>query len=117
MHSFFTYMNNPQIVADFQKIFGLEWEFDVNNDHTQQTDNSNGQLDENNNNDYNKCNGNGTLRSRKVDKAQAYGHSHVQNTQSSKASSASTSSSSDHVVTKTDHSHLISKTKINVKFW
>lgn len=126
MHSFFTYMNNPQIVADFQKIFGLEWEFDVNKDHTQQADNdtnstgTNGhltQLDENNNNDFEKFNSNGTLRSRKTGKAQANGHSNAQSTASSKSSSTSISSSSDHVVTNTDHSHLISKTKINIKFW
>lgn len=137
MHSFFTYMNNPQIVADFQKIFGLEWEFDVNNDHIQQTDNNNDkisssgsggketdgnltQLDENNNNE--KWNSNGSVRSRKTDTAQANGHSNnlakqPNSLQSPQSSSTPASSSSDHVVTNTDHSHLISKLKINIRFW
>ena len=121
MHSFFMYMNNPQIVANFQKIFGLEWEFDEHKNKIE--DNKKighkilTKLDGNNN--ALRGNRNADLRSRKLDCNNNFhvNESSVQyNTQSSDSSSTSTDSS-DHVVRNTDHSHLVSKTKINIKFW
>jgi len=80
-------MNNPQIVADFQKVFGLEWEFDQNN-------NDNTVKDQNVTEQPN-C-------SKKLTK---------------NAQDPTVSSSQEHMITNTDHTHIVTKTKINIKFW
>lgn len=87
MHEFLTAMNNPQIVADFQKVFGLEWEFDQNN-------NDNTVKDQNVTEQPN-C-------SKKLTK---------------NAQDPTVSSSQEHMITNTDHTHIVTKTKINIKFW
>lgn len=98
-------MNNPQIVADFQKIFGLEWEFDENNNIVKSEDEtSKAVYHESDNNSSN---------SRKLTKNAQNGHhhsiseNHVNNETDDDAS----------MVTNTDHTHIVSKTKINIKFW
>lgn len=91
MHEFLTAMNNPQIVADFQKVFGLEWEFDQNN-------NDNAMKDHNNVTEQ-------PQSSKKLTK------------NAQEDPNASSSSSKEHMITNTDHTHIVTKTKINVKFW
>lgn len=100
MHQFFDYLNNPQLVADFQKVFGLEWEFDHHSSDAGGSDtliNKNGGVkpDQNNN----------------TSDASAQ----TQNSTSVTFKRGHTKTNS--VVSDTDHSHIVSKTIITKKFW
>ena len=87
MHEFLTAMNNPQIVADFQKVFGLEWEFDQNNNDN-------------------------TVKDQNVTEQPNCSKKLTKNSQD-----PTVSSSQEHMITNTDHTHIVTKTKINIKFW
>lgn len=119
MHQFLTDMNNPQIVANFQKIFGLEWKFDENNtisDKTNYVDNNNNTTNNNQNQE------NTHLRSRKENPSEKNAQAGLQNGLMNGHSVGSnhlnnSNSSEDYHITHTDHTHIVSKTKINNKFW
>ncbi len=97
MHDYLHYLNNPQIVADFQKVFGLEWEFDENNNNIKSIlKNSVKNTNTDNNNNLS------ASKSTSVTESTIFKRGHAK---------------TNSVVTDTDHSHIVSKTVINNKFW
>lgn len=114
-------MNDPQIVANFQKIFGLEWRFDENDNVTNEVQ-PQGAVDENNN-ELNQKKSEHTdhdIRSRKANSlqnAQPKDTTKMNGHANGPLNSTNTTSTDDYHVTDTDHTHIVSRTKINSKFW
>ena len=99
MHEFLDYLNNPQLVADFQKVFGLEWEFDENSNKPAKSKTKT--IDQNNNSCLS-SNSTSSIAYEAAADSTVFKRGHAK---------------TDSVVTDTDHSHIISKTIINNKFW
>lgn len=133
MHPFLHSMNDPQIVANFQKTFGLEWEFD-----DKLTEKNYSKVDINNNQNAQKLinTDKSSIKDRELAKnaqnSKNYSNGHLNNGYSSSTITETTTlTTSNHkindttsktkdkeyTVTNTDHTHIVSRTKINNRLW